>query len=51
MINLAIEANKNNDYFPIWGTCLGLEVILMALSNDYNILDINLNDNNTRHSL
>lgn len=23
--NLAIEANKRGDYFPVWGTCLGFE--------------------------
>uniref|UniRef100_A0A8C6WNB4 folate gamma-glutamyl hydrolase n=1 Tax=Neogobius melanostomus TaxID=47308 RepID=A0A8C6WNB4_9GOBI len=23
--NLAIEANRREDYFPIWGTCLGFE--------------------------
>ena len=21
LVKLAIEANDNNDYFPIWGTC------------------------------
>ena len=29
-------------YFPIWGTCLGLEIILMAISNDTKVLS-NLN--------
>ncbi len=24
MFNLALEANKNGDYFPVWGTCLGI---------------------------
>lgn len=28
--------------FPIWGTCLGLEVMLIAISNDIKILS-NLN--------
>ena len=28
--------------YPIWGTCLGLEVMLIALSNDIKILS-NLN--------
>ena len=25
--DLAIEANDNGDYFPIWGTCLGFEML------------------------
>jgi len=25
--NLAIEANKRGDFFPIWGTCLGFEAL------------------------
>ena len=32
---------KGIDY-PIWGTCLGLEVMLIALTNDVKILS-NLN--------
>ncbi|XP_033106632.1 gamma-glutamyl hydrolase-like [Anneissia japonica] len=27
MLDLAIESNKNGDYFPIWGTCLGFQVL------------------------
>jgi gamma-glutamyl hydrolase len=26
--NLALEANRKKDYFPVWGTCLGYEWIL-----------------------
>ena len=51
MLNLAIESNKKGDYFPIWGTCLGLEVMLMALLNNSNILDTNFRNNNIRHSI
>ena len=29
-------------YFPVWGTCLGLEIILMAITNEVKILS-NLN--------
>lgn len=25
--NLAVEANKRGDFFPIWGTCLGFEAL------------------------
>ncbi|XP_017269574.1 gamma-glutamyl hydrolase [Kryptolebias marmoratus] len=34
---LAIEANKRGDYFPVWGTCLGFEQ-LMSLSSGKNVL-------------
>lgn len=25
-------------YYPIWGTCLGLEIILLAISGDVKVL-------------
>jgi gamma-glutamyl hydrolase len=28
MYNLAITANNNGDFFPIWGTCLGFQLLL-----------------------
>lgn len=39
LIELAIEANKNGDYFPVWGTCLGLEMIVMDIAEDSQSLD------------
>jgi hypothetical protein len=33
-----ISANKNGDYFPLWGTCLGFESIMRAQSEDPNVL-------------
>ena len=33
---------QKGTYFPIWGTCLGLEIILMAITNDVKVLS-NLN--------
>lgn len=39
MIELAKEAyDLNNNYFPIWGTCLGYEAILLAISKNYGLL-------------
>lgn len=29
MFQKAIEANKQGNYFPVWGTCLGFEMILL----------------------
>lgn len=50
LVNLAIEANLNGDYFPIWGTCLGYELILIAISNDPSILSL-YNSSNHRLAL
>lgn len=30
LLRLAEDANNNGDYFPIWGTCLGFEAMLVA---------------------
>jgi len=27
LYDLALEANNNGDYFPVWGTCLGFELL------------------------
>ncbi|KAM6900779.1 gamma-glutamyl hydrolase isoform 2-T2 [Xenentodon cancila] len=32
---LAIEANKNHDYFPVWGTCLGFEQLTYLTSGKF----------------
>lgn len=31
---LAIEANKKGDYFPVWGTCLGFEQLAVLTSRN-----------------
>ncbi|XP_058499090.1 gamma-glutamyl hydrolase-like [Solea solea] len=31
---LAIEANKKGDYFPVWGTCLGLHILCFLTSGE-----------------
>ncbi len=30
--DLALAANRSGDFFPVWGTCLGLQVYLISLS-------------------
>ncbi|RWS27148.1 gamma-glutamyl hydrolase A-like isoform X1 [Leptotrombidium deliense] len=35
---LSIQANTNDDYFPVWGTCLGFEMILFAQANQTDYL-------------
>ncbi|XP_019122532.2 gamma-glutamyl hydrolase [Larimichthys crocea] len=32
--DLAIEANKRGDYFPVWGTCLGFEQLAYLTSGE-----------------
>lgn len=48
LIQLAIESNLKNNYFPIWGTCLGYELIIIAITNDPTILNT---FNSTNHRL
>jgi gamma-glutamyl hydrolase len=38
LYKLAVEANDRGDFYPIWGTCLGLE-LLSVLSSNMNVLD------------
>ncbi|KRX48597.1 Gamma-glutamyl hydrolase, partial [Trichinella sp. T9] len=35
----AIRSNDNGDYFPIWGTCLGFEMLLLYFSNGTGVLE------------
>ncbi|KHJ44563.1 hypothetical protein D918_05228 [Trichuris suis] len=32
-VRWAVAANQQGDYFPIWGTCLGFELLLLSFSN------------------
>lgn len=38
IIKKAIEFNDNGDHFPIWGTCLGYELLLLAVSKNMSLL-------------
>jgi len=38
LVELAIDANDNGDYFPVHGTCLGMETLCIVLSENYTIL-------------
>jgi glutamine amidotransferase PdxT len=33
LYNLAMDANANGDYFPVWGTCMGFEMLVMLTAN------------------
>jgi len=34
ILNIAIEMNDKGVYFPIWGTCLGFQALVFAISED-----------------
>jgi len=36
--NWAILTNLNGDYFPLWGTCLGFQLMSILAANDHSIL-------------
>lgn len=36
--DMAIKANKEGDYFPIWATCLGFETLLNITANTFNVV-------------
>ncbi|KAG2439450.1 hypothetical protein HXX76_004805 [Chlamydomonas incerta] len=38
LVDLAVAANDNGDYFPVHGTCLGMETLSVVLSANYTIL-------------
>eukprot|EP00775_Hariotina_reticulata_P013441 gene13441-13567_t len=38
LLRLAIEANDKGDYFPVWGTCLGLETLAIIISGNSSVL-------------
>ena len=38
LYNLAIEANNKGDYFPIFGHCMGFELLNIITSENFNIL-------------
>jgi hypothetical protein len=40
--------NDKGIYFPVWGTCLGFEVLLLSIAKNNNVLS---NFNSTNHSM
>jgi len=39
LFDKVVEANDNGDFFPLWGTCMGFQWLLISASRDQNILD------------
>jgi gamma-glutamyl hydrolase len=38
LLDLAMEANDKGEYFPVWGTCQGYELLLLIMSENYDLL-------------
>uniref|UniRef100_A0A8C6TEE3 folate gamma-glutamyl hydrolase n=1 Tax=Neogobius melanostomus TaxID=47308 RepID=A0A8C6TEE3_9GOBI len=49
--DLAIEANKKGDYFPVWGTCLGFEQLGVLTANVKEMEEILVRTNLTKVSV
>ena len=48
LVKLAKEANDAGDYFPVWGTCLGFELLMLeAAGGDTSILSLVNSTNNS----
>ena len=41
LLSWAIEANEKGDYFPVWGTCLGFESIVISFSENTTLDNFN----------
>eukprot|EP00611_Tribonema_gayanum_P008627 TRINITY_DN1823_c0_g1_i1.p1 TRINITY_DN1823_c0_g1~~TRINITY_DN1823_c0_g1_i1.p1 ORF type:complete len:362 (+),score=139.31 TRINITY_DN1823_c0_g1_i1:271-1356(+) len=50
-INHVVEMNANGDFFPLWGTCLGLEWLAMALSGDDSTIEAGYDASNINYAL
>lgn len=48
LLDLAKKINDKGEYFPVWGTCLGFELIMSTIANDSSILSL---FNSTNHSM
>eukprot|EP00877_Chromochloris_zofingiensis_P013972 jgi/Chrzof1/8829/Cz03g25310.t1 len=39
LLDLAMDANDRGIHFPVHGTCLGIELMGVAVSRNYSLLD------------
>lgn len=39
LLDKVVSANKEGDFTPLWGTCMGFQWLLISASRDTNILD------------
>lgn len=50
LLKMAMEINDNGIHFPVWGTCLGFELMILAITEDLRVLEkgfLSLNYSNT----
>lgn len=40
LLKMALAANDRGDYFPVQGTCMGMEVLTIYFSKDFHILQL-----------
>mmetsp|Transcript_30109 Transcript_30109/g.52910 ORF Transcript_30109/g.52910 Transcript_30109/m.52910 type:complete len:434 (-) Transcript_30109:296-1597(-) len=40
LFNLTLEANARQDYFPLWGTCMGFQVLNILAARDSSVLSL-----------
>eukprot|EP01059_Diplonema_ambulator_P018031 TRINITY_DN3019_c1_g1_i1.p1 TRINITY_DN3019_c1_g1~~TRINITY_DN3019_c1_g1_i1.p1 ORF type:complete len:315 (+),score=37.97 TRINITY_DN3019_c1_g1_i1:527-1471(+) len=50
-LKLAMNANDNGDYFPVWGTCLGFEWLAMMVAEDATVIQSGFNSSNVSFAL
>ena len=48
LLNLSKKTNENGEYFPVWGTCLGFEMMILSISGSPKTLSL---FNSTNHSM
>lgn len=44
LYKLAVAANDRGDFYPIWGTCLGMELLSVLTSNQNVLIECSAND-------
>jgi len=50
LLKMAMDINDNGVYFPVWGTCLGFELMILAVTEDLRVLEdgfVSLNYSNS----
>lgn len=44
LFKLALKANDNGDFFPVWGTCLGFELLTALVSKQNDVVNCECED-------
>ena len=50
ILALAVKQNSNGSKFPVWGTCLGCEILVYAFS-DFKFRHLLINTENTNKKI